>query len=121
MTDQELRKEVRRQRRLEQLGTNNPRCGLCGETDDRCLELHHVAGRRRDECTVAICRNCHRKVTDDQKDHPSSIASVDNTLDCIGHFLLGLADLLRLIVEKLAEFGLVLIERASTPTAGDLS
>ena len=35
-------------------------------------------------------------------------------LQTIGHFLLGLADLLRLAVEKLREFGLTLIERAGT-------
>jgi hypothetical protein len=52
MTKEELRKEQRKQRRLEKLGTNNPRCGTCGETDDRCLELHHPADHGRDECTV---------------------------------------------------------------------
>lgn len=113
MTDKELRKEVRRQWRLEKLGTNAPRCGVCGETDDRCLEWHHVAGRRRDDGTVAICRNCHRKVSDDQKDHPVFDAAADPMLDRIGHFLLGLADLLRLIIEKLTVFGMALIERAS--------
>lgn len=113
MTKEELRKEVRKQRRLERLGSNEPRCGVCGESDDRCLERHHVADHGRDEATVAICRNCHRKVTDDQKDHPRFNAAADPMLDSIGHFLLGLADMLRLIVEKLAEFGLALINRAT--------
>lgn len=119
MTEQELRKEARRQRRLEQLGTNDPRCGTCGETDDRCIEWHHVAGRRWDDGTVAICRNCHRAVSDDQKDHPRFNPAADPTLDSIGHFLLGLADLLRLIVDKLAALGLVLIERAASPSPGE--
>lgn len=119
MTEQELRKEARRQRRLEKLGTNDPRCGVCGEKDYRCLELHHVAGRRWDDQMVAICRNCHQKVTDDQKEHPRFTPASDPALDSIGHFLFGLADLLRLIVEKLAVFGTVLIERASAPVAGD--
>jgi hypothetical protein len=51
-------------------------------------------------------------VSDDQKDHPRFNPDADPMLDGIGHFLLGLADLLRLIVEKLAIFGLALIERA---------
>ena len=42
MTD--LKKERRRQARLERLGTNEPKCGCCGEQDDRVLELHHSAG-----------------------------------------------------------------------------
>lgn len=112
MTKIELAREARRQRRLEYLGTNEPRCGVCGEPDDRCLELHHVADHGRDDGTVAICRNCHRKVSDDQKDHPRFNSDADPALDRIGHFLLGLADLLRLIVEKLAAFGQELIDRA---------
>lgn len=68
MTPIELAREARRQNRLERFGTHAPRCGVCGEPDDRCLEAHHVAGRKHDDLTVLICRNCHRKVSDDQKD-----------------------------------------------------
>lgn len=118
MTKTELAKESRRQRRLERLGSNEPRCGQCGEHDDRCLELHHVTDHGRDECTVVLCRNCHRVCSDDQNDHPRfNPAAADPTLDRIGHFLLGLADMLRAIVEKLSTFGLALIERAAQPSA----
>ena len=51
MTDKELAAERRKQKRLERLGTNEPRCGTCGEHDDRALELHHVAGRKHDVST----------------------------------------------------------------------
>lgn len=111
------RKEARKQTRLEKLGTNEPRCGTCGEPDWRCIELHHVADLGRDEATVLICRNCHRKVSDDQKDHPAFNSNADPLLDRIGHFLLGLADLLRLIVEKLTEFGNALIGKADAGIA----
>lgn len=107
-----IAKEARKQARLEKLGSNEPLCGTCGERDERCLENHHVAGRKRDDFTLAVCANCHRKVTDDQKDHPTFDPNVDPFLDRIGHFLLGLADLLILIVEKLREFGNGLIDRA---------
>ena len=113
MDKKELAKETRRQRRFEVLGTNNPRCGICGETDWRCIELHHVADFSRNDSTVHICRKCHRKVSDDQKDHPVFDPNADKMLDAIGHFMLGLADMLRLIMEKLYEFGLALIERAA--------
>jgi hypothetical protein len=118
MDDKELAREARKQRRLETLGTNEPRCGACGEGDDRTLEAHHVAGRKCDPSTVIMCRNCHRKVTDDQEDHPSFDKAADPMLQAIGHFLLGLADLLRLAIEKLSEFGHALIERASIAGAG---
>lgn len=105
--------EARKQARLETLGTNEPQCGTCGETDWRTIEQHHVADHKRDEATGLICANCHRKVTDDQRDHPGFNPDADPLLDRIGHFLLGLADLLRLAVEKLVEFGNALIGRAA--------
>lgn len=117
MDKKERAREERKQRRLEALGTNDPNCGMCGEADYRCMERHHVADHKRDELTVCVCANCHRKVTDDQKDHPSFNPAADPMLDRIGHFLLGLADMLRLIVEKLYAFGLALIERGSRGVA----
>ena len=99
--------------RLEKLGTDNPLCGTCGETDDRCFEAHHIAGRRHDDLTVNICCNCHRKVSDDQRDHPPFVAGADPMLAAIGHFLLGFADLLRIVFERLYEYGRLLIDRAA--------
>ena len=42
----ELRRAARRQRAIERLGTNNPKCVRCGEFDSRVLELQG-GGRRR--------------------------------------------------------------------------
>lgn len=110
--------ERRKQQRLAKLGSNNPICGACGENDWRCLEAHHPAGFGRDEATVNLCFNCHRKVSDDQRDHPSFDANAEPNLDRIGHFLLGLADMLALVVEKLKEFAIILIEIASQQPRG---
>lgn len=107
-------RESRKQRRLEMLGTNDPHCGECGESRWQCLELHHVADYGRDTETVCVCRNCHRVLSDAQKDHPAPDVTADPLLSTIGHFLLGLADMLRIIVEKLREFGLALTARASS-------
>lgn len=119
MNEDDLAFERRKQRRLEALGTNDPHCATCGEHDWRTIEQHHVADHGRDEATVLLCRNCHRKRSDDQKDHPAFNHNADPILDSIGHFLLGLADMLRDIVGKLRDFGLALIERAQI--AGDAS
>lgn len=116
MDDREINREARKQKRLERLRCNEPRCGMCGEADDRTLEAHHIAGRKHDAMTVVLCRNCHRKVSDDQKDHPSFKDGTDSTLHAIGSFLLGLADILRIAVEKLYEFGRELIARAKVMT-----
>jgi len=59
-----LRAERRRQRRLVLLGAENPCCAICGEASLECLEIHEIAGFKRDPKTKAIvCRNCHRKLT----------------------------------------------------------
>lgn len=116
-----LTAEARKQARLEKLGTNEPRCGTCGETDWRTIEQHHVADHKRDEAMALICANCHRKVTDDQKDHPAFDSTADPFLDRIGHFLLGVADLLILIVAKLVEFGNALIAKAKGGTGEALA
>lgn len=106
--------ERRKQARLEKLGTNHPACGICGNTDWRLIELHHVAGQKHDKTVVLLCANHHRIVTDDQKDHPTSDPEADPLLIAIGNFLLGLAKLLKEVTEKLLEFGNALIERANS-------
>jgi hypothetical protein len=100
--------------RLEQqyrrLRTRNPKCLTCGESDPRCLELHHVAGERNHEDTGIVCRNCHRKLSDEQHAHfyRSEIAT-ERSPSAIGHYLLGLADFLLMIVNALREFGNLLL------------
>lgn len=119
MDEVEIARETRKQRRLEMLGTNTPRCGTCGHNRWQSIEKHHPSGIARDKTTtVLICRNCHRELSDNQKDHPAFHPGTDKTLDMIGHFMLGLADMLRMIIEKLYEFGLALIERAASPRDG---
>jgi hypothetical protein len=108
---------AREQRAYERLRTDKPRCPGCGETDWRCFDAHHLAGKRRDTFTIPVCANCHRKLTDDQLDHPELNDSNDRLLETVGHLLLGLADLCRLLVAKLTEFGTALIERSAAAYA----
>ena len=110
--------EDRRQQRLRRLGTQNPRCATCGEPDSRTLELHHIAGRKNGDDLSVVCRNCHRKLSDNQLDRASSAFTKPiSQLDAIGNFLLGLADLLLLAVDKLRECGAWLIEQAKRTAA----
>lgn len=118
MTNEELARERRKQRRLGKLGTNDPHCAMCGLSDWRCMELHHAADFGRDDTTIIACANCHRIVTNDQSGHPAHNPNADPMLDMIGHFMLGLADMLRVIVAKLYEFAHTLIERAAPSTEG---
>jgi hypothetical protein len=96
--------ERRKQARLDKLGTNTPRCVLCGEDDYRCLEGHHIAGRAYDPYTMIFCRNCHRKLSDMQTDHPKQKSTPPTREEIIGHFLLGVADIFELLIGKFREF-----------------
>ena len=105
-------KEIRKQNRLEKLGDNKPVCVICGEDNPICLERHHIAGRAYSEDLSIVCRNCHRKLSDNQKDHPKQIGKSPTTLETIGHMLLGLAELFALLGERLRDYGKFLINTA---------
>jgi hypothetical protein len=110
MTPSEFELERSKQRAFQRLGTNEPRCATCGEVDWRCHELDHIAGRAYDQVTTILCCNCHRK-----KDYPRGNAKSPADpplLECIGHFLLGLAELLLLAGAKAKEFGTLLLDGA---------
>jgi hypothetical protein len=105
MDKDERKRETRRQAALDRLGSNNPSCTVCGETDWRCLEAHHVAGRAYNDFTSIVCRNCHRKLSDVQKDQPAKANHPPYPSERIGHFLLGLADFFLLLAGQLRQFG----------------
>lgn len=111
--------EIREQRRLRRLGTSFPRCGVCGETDSRCMERHHLAGQKNDPDTIVIvCRNCHRRLSDEQLDHPAFAAPHEH-LKRTAYFMLGLADMLSLIVETLRKSAAALFSYENKSKDGD--
>jgi len=117
MDDKDLKREARLQRMCERLGVETPRCAHCGLDDVRCLEAHHIAGRKFDDATVILCRNCHRILSNDQKDHPPLIGGAPSLHERAAHFLNGLADLFALLVTKLREYADELIEFAKREAA----
>jgi len=112
MDEVKRKREARRQKAIERVGIDNPKCVICGEDNPHCLEDHHIAGQAYDPVTTTTCRNCHRKLSDDQKDQPKQIGTEPDPLERIGRFLLGLADLFKLLIDKLREFGDKLIAEA---------
>jgi hypothetical protein len=117
--DAEIRREARRRRALERLGSDNPKCVICPENDPLALELHHLEAQEFGNSLVIVCRNCHRKLSDRQKDHPNKIGDPPNDLEGIAHFLLGLADLSEFLIKKLREFAAQLI-KLSDPNGNNL-
>ena len=117
----ELNRERRRQRALERLGSNNPRCVICGCDDPLALELHHLAGQAFGDDLAPVCRNCHRRLSDYQKDHDIGQASPAGEIEPIRRFLLGLADLFEMLVKRLREFAakLAALDRSTNPQNGE--
>lgn len=71
MNDTDLKRLARKRTRLRKHGTLFPFCCLCGEHHWAVrYELHHVGERRYDPRTIRLCKTCHDKVTDMQKDFP---------------------------------------------------
>jgi hypothetical protein len=58
-----IKRALRVERRRLELGSNNPQCFYCGESDIACLELDHPVTRGLDPVFKrVVCRNCHRKL-----------------------------------------------------------
>ncbi len=113
MKNQHQNHEDRLEQQYRRLGTRQPVCVECAEADPFCLELHHIAGRKHHDDVSIVCRNCHRKLTDQQHDHvPHTTAEPNGELATIGRYLLGLCDLLAMIVETLRNFGKWLISES---------
>jgi hypothetical protein len=116
MDQLELNRERRRQRALERLGSNNPRCVICGYDDPLALELHHIAGRAFGDEKVPVCRNCHRPLSDWQKDHTPQLSHPPSESEWLLHMVEGLADLLELVVKRLREFKVKLLAFQRPPS-----
>jgi hypothetical protein len=103
----------RREKQYRRLGTRNPACVVCGDSDPDCLELHHAAGRKHDDDVVIVCRNHHRKLSAQQRRHvPRGVPESSGELASTGHYLLGLSDLFMMIASGLRKYGALLVERA---------
>ena len=61
--------ERRKQARFEKLDTDKPICAICGDKNWWRIERHHIEGQNRGESLTLLCANCHRDVTEDQKDY----------------------------------------------------
>jgi hypothetical protein len=106
--------EVRERQAKRRLGSDDPACCHCGNSDWRALELHHIAGRAFDSMTVILCKNCHAILTDAQGGHPTIAEDTPTMLDRIGRLLLNLADFFDQLGIRLREFGGFLVQLASS-------
>ena len=100
MDDQEKRRRARIRAAYRRLGTSTPACSICGEDNPFCLEKHEPGGRKYTELYVIICRNCHRKLEDDRRDHFPPIWTPPDPAESLSKALQGEADLFERLVKK---------------------
>ena len=104
MDKRELNRERRRQRALERLGTNNPRCVILRlRRPFGAGAASHRGPTPSMDKLAPVCRNCHRLLSDWQKDHPTS-ATIRRTIRADRALpSQGLADMFELLVKWLRE------------------
>ena len=93
MEDKEKHRRARIRKAYARLGTSMPACVICGEDNPFCLELHEPGGRKHSEFNVIICRNCHRKLEDDRRDHFPPIWTPPDPVERLSKALIGEADM----------------------------
>lgn len=74
-------------------------CEICEH--NKGLEAHHIAGRKHDDRTIMVCEQCHRKLSDSQKEWGNGWEK-GNQPERLrrAFFLKGLGDVLRLKTKK---------------------
>ena len=111
---QEIDRERRKQRRLEQMGTNEPICLISGCTKWYNFEGHHIAGRHYDkEAVEYFSRDSHGDLTEEQLYHPEwpNAHPKPSAAICLLRYLCGLNDILRKINEFLEQNPSVFADR----------
>lgn len=116
-------KEIRRQRKIEEIGSRNPSCALCGQEDIFALksmkltrsiiEEHHIPGHHEGE-TIPVCLNCHAILTNEQLDWPKEAFEDNRTPEMQAvFFFLGLAAILTLLAVWCSKHAMVLYDFVS--------
>lgn len=88
MHEHDYQHERRRQRRLEHLGSNRPRCIISGESDPAALHRHHPGGRKYTAETLILSLNHHAKAEELRHNHPPELTDPPAQLECEGRLLL---------------------------------
>lgn len=113
MNDLITPEDERRERDYRRLRTRNPICLSCGYSNHpAAMELSHIAPRKFHDDGGVLCSNCHREMSDSEKDFSYSPQSINPTMETIGRYLLALAEWFTRIAETIAAFGHWLLYQA---------
>lgn len=114
MTKRYPDKETRREQAYRRLDTRDPVCAICGYAGHpAAMELAHIAPREFHGDKVPLCANCHRELSDAEKDYPYAPETDNPQMETIGRYLIALSDFLQMIARTLAQFGAWLVEQSA--------
>ncbi len=118
LSDEELRREAD----FRRLKHRHPVCVVCRyDRHPAALEYGHISPRKFGVGDGgAICRNCHRELSDQERDLPYQPEAHDRQLEQAGRYILALGFWLECIGRTLKRFGAMLLARAeqSSPKKG---
>lgn len=105
--------ELRREKDYRRLRTRTPICLHCGYCNHpAAMELAHIAPRKFHDDAGVLCSNCHREMSDPEKDLSYAPQSINPEMETIGRYLLALSEWFIRIAETIAAFGRWLMEQA---------
>lgn len=110
LNDFEIKQELERAAHARRLHGLDRTCVICGESRQRCLQLHHLPERGYGNELVPVCANCHLLITDRRNNKPAP--ENPSQLERIGHWLLALAQFLFELARRALQFGDVALEAA---------
>lgn len=93
---------VKQKNEYEKILAGQGYCIICNHDDLLDLEYHHVAGRNNSDFVVSVCRNCHGRLSRNQRLWPKSWARKNNPRNLKEAYLLkGLAEIYELTAETI--------------------
>ena len=92
--------------------TQNKVCELCGESDIRLLENHHIFGKNFSPKIMLLCKNCHYKITHEQnKIAPKRRSQKASEKEKLAFTFLSIGVLIEEIGRTIKETGNILFEQ----------
>ena len=110
--------DIRREKDYRRLRTRTPICLSCGYSkSSSALELAHIAPREFHDDAGVLCSNCHREMSDAEKDLSYSPQSANPQMETIGRYLIALSEWFLRIANTIAAFGEWLLDFAENEEA----
>lgn len=98
--------DERREADYRRLRTRTPICLSCGyDNHSAAMEFAHIAPRGIHADGGVLCSNCHREMSDTEKDFSYAPQSQNPMMEAIGRYLLALAEWFERIAETFTTFG----------------